>query len=176
MANRWRDRRAGLAIILAFVTAAAGASVLSAMGGRDGRTSMAVVVRAPDGALLARVTLPASGLFALRYRNSLYGSLAEERFGATSDGRFRLQELAADELAVLEEYYAIPGPAARAPSDDRRAWRARPADTPAFERLTIAATRLGERALLVAGREDVALWRLVGGEPMVTIDLEITDP
>lgn len=137
---------------------------------------MAVVVRAPDGALLARVTLPTSGRFALRYRNSLYGSLAEERFAATSDGSFRLHELAADELAVLEEYYAIPGPAARAPSGDRRAWRARPADTPAFERLTIAATTLGERALVVAGREDVALWRLVGGEPMVIIDLEITNP
>lgn len=174
MANRWRGRRAGLAIVLALATIAASASVLSALGRGDARDTLVVVVRATDGTILARAPLPVTGRFALRYRNSLYGSLAEERFTATQDRRFWLQELAADEIAVLEEYYAIPGPAERTPAGDRRTWRARPADTSAFERLTIAATRLGERTLLVPGREDVALWRLVDREPIVIIDLEVT--
>ncbi len=177
MANRWRGRRAGLAIVLALATAAASASVLSALGRGDTRTNstLAVVVRDAHGVLLVRVPLPATGLFALRYRNSLYGSFAEERFVATPDRRFHLLELAADELAVLEEYYAVPGPAEHAPAGDRRTWRARPADTSAFERLTIAATRLGERTLLVPGHEDVALWRLVDREPGVVMELEGTD-
>lgn len=175
MANRWRGRRAGLAIVLALVTAAASASALSALGLGDARSTLAVVVRASDGTVLARVPLPATGQFALRYRNSLYGSLAEERFTATPDRRFWLQELAADELAVLEEYYAVPGPAEHAPVGDRRIWRARPADVSAFERLTIAATKLGERTLLVPGHEDVALWRLVEREPVVVVELEATD-
>lgn len=174
MANRWRGRRAGLAIVLALATIAASASVLSALGRGDARDMLVVVVRATDGTILARVPLPVTGGFALRYRNSVYGSFAEERFTATPDGRFWLQELAADELAVLEEYYAIPGPAERATAGDQRTWRARPADTSAFERLTIAATRLGERTLLVPGREDVALWRLIDREPIVVIDLEVT--
>lgn len=134
-----------------------------------------MVVRDAHGVMLVRVPLPAIGLFALRYRNSLYGSFAEERFAATPDGRFQLRELAADELAVLEEYYAIPGPAERAPAGDRRTWRAGPAETSAFERLTIAATRLGERTLLVPGHEAVALWRLVDREPVVVIELERTE-
>ncbi|MGK2849530.1 MAG: hypothetical protein ACSLFN_01250 [Candidatus Limnocylindrales bacterium] len=174
MANRWRGRRAGLAIVLALATIAASTSVLSTLGRGDARDTLAVVVRTTDGTVLARVPLPAAGRFALRYRNSLYGSLAEERFIATRDRRFWLQELAADELAVLEEYYAIPGPAERTLAGDRRTWRARPADTSAFGRLTIAATRLGERTLLVPGREDVALWSLVDREPIVIIDLEVT--
>ena len=172
MANRWRGRRAGLAIVLALATVAASAAVLPILGRGDARSTLAVVVRATDGTVLARVPLPATGRFALRYRNSLYGSFAEERFAATPDGRFHLRELAADELAVLEEYYAIPGPAERAPAGDRRTWRASPAETSAFERLTIAATKLGERTLLVPEQDPIALWRLVDRDPVVVIELE----
>jgi hypothetical protein len=69
----------------------------------------AVTVRDGDGALLARVSLPAAE-FAVSYRNSLYGTRAEERYRVVDGGRFGLVELAADQLAVLEEYYAVPGP------------------------------------------------------------------
>ena len=53
--------------------------------------------------------------FAVSYRNSIYGTMAEERYAVLPDRRYRLVEIAADQLAVLEEYYAVPD----APSPSR---------------------------------------------------------
>jgi hypothetical protein len=132
----------------------------------------AVTVRDGDGALLAQVSLPAAE-FAVSYRNSLYGTVAEERYRVADGGRFGLVELAADQLAVLEEYYAVPGPVRAAPAGDRRAWVAEPAGHPVFDELAIAATALGERTLLVPGQAPVPLPRLATDEVTVVLDVEM---
>jgi hypothetical protein len=133
----------------------------------------AVTVRDADGALLTRVPLPEDGTFAVSYRNSLYGTLAEERY-RTGDGRFVLVELAADQLAVLEEYYAVPGPVHATPATDRRRWVARPAGAPEFTDLSVAATDLGERTLHVAGHPPVPLVPLASepADPTVVLAVE----
>lgn len=163
MRNRWRGRSAGLAIIaillaLPLAVAAAGRGV-----------DPALVVRDPAGEVLHRVALPARE-FALSYRNSLYRSLAEERYAVADDGRLVLEQLAADELAVLEEYYAIDEPAARSPNGR---WEAEPAREVSLDRLVVAATDLGRRTLLVEGRPPIELWRLVEDpNPSVTLEVE----
>ncbi len=136
----------------------------------------AVTVRDDGGALLARVPLSA-GSFAVSYRNSLYGTLAEERYRVQDGGRFGLVELAADQLAVLEEYYAVPGPVHAAPGGDRRNWVAQPAGRPVFGDLSIAATALGERTLLVPGQPPVPLAPLVtaNGPADVTVVLDVEE-
>lgn len=157
------------AVVLAALTALAStAAVVSADAG-DGRS---VVVRDAGGEELARV--PVGGAFAVSYRNSVYESLAEERYEVRPDGRFAVVELAADEVAVLEEYYMAPTPPWRAPVGDRRAWLARPdAARPAvFEVLNIAATDLGQRTLHVPGVEPVPLWQLVEDVPTVVLTIE----
>ena len=59
-------------------------------------------------------------------RNSIYGTLAEERYRVHEDGRFELVEIAAEQLAVLEEYYAVPGrPARRRRGTDWPTWWSR---------------------------------------------------
>jgi hypothetical protein len=132
-----------------------------------------VFVRDEDGGVLARVSLPAGGLVTLRYRNSLYGSLAEERFVAQGDA-LRLVELAADERAVLDEYYVIDGGAERARPGDMRAWTGVPRDLVVLESLAVAATDLGRRELIVGGQRPIELWRLVDDrEPTVLITLEV---
>jgi len=132
----------------------------------------AVTVRDAEGALLTRVPAP-GGAFAVSYRNSLYGTLAEERYRVQDEGGFRLVELAADQLAVLEEYYAVPGPVAAAPDGDRRNWVAQPSQHPVFGDLSIAATALGERTLLVPGHPPVPLPPLVAGTDVtVVLDVE----
>ncbi|MHA6628398.1 hypothetical protein ACU61A_23420 [Pseudonocardia sichuanensis] len=132
----------------------------------------AVTVRDTGGALLTRVPVPA-GTFAVSYRNSLYGTLAEERYQVQDDGGFRLVELAADQLAVLEEYYAVPGPVDAAPDGDRRSWVARPSQHPVFGDLSIAATALGERTLHVPGHPPVPLPPLTGASGVtVVLDVE----
>ncbi|GAA0944522.1 hypothetical protein [Pseudonocardia zijingensis] len=131
----------------------------------------AVTVRDAEGALLAQVPLPAPE-FAVSYRNSVYGTVAEERYRVAVDGRFGLVELAADQLAVLEEYYAVPGPVRTAPDGDRRRWVAEPRDRPVFGELSIAATALGERTLLVPGHEPVPLPPLVTDGVTVVLDVE----
>lgn len=132
-----------------------------------------LVVRLPDGAELVREPLGTDGEFTLRYRNSLYGSLVEERFAMGADGRIELVEIAADELAVLEEYYAIDEPARPAPSGEARSWTAQPANQVSVGQLTVAATDLGERTLLVAGRPAAQLWRLVDdGAASIILELE----
>lgn len=164
MTPRWRRRLRVVAISIACLLFS------SVSVAADGSTAAALRVALADGTLLAAVPLPADGSFALRYRNSLYGTLAEERFVATHDGELRLVELAAEQLAVLEEYYAITTPAWHDPG--RMGWIAPPAHVPVITELRIAATDHGERTLLVAGARPVDLWRLVDdGDPTVILEL-----
>ena len=154
MTRRWPGRSAVLAIAIAstlLVVAAAGAV------GRDAQRSL--VVSLPDGTEVARLALPDDGSFGLRYRNSLYGTLAEERFTVTASNELRLVRLTADQLAVLEEYYAIDEPARR--SNGAHAWTADPAHVPVIRELRVAATDRGERTLLVEGAPPMELWRFV---------------
>jgi hypothetical protein len=166
--GRPRGRAAGLA-----VAAVAGLllAVAILIAGRD-PAGPALTVRDADGVLLARVPLPSGRRFALRYRNSLYGTLAEEPFVVADRGRMRLVELAADQLAILEEYYAVSEPAVRAPPGSGRAWSAPPARAVVLDELNIAATDLGQRTLLVADRPPLHLWRLVDADPTVVLAVE----
>jgi hypothetical protein len=165
MTPRWRRRMSVVVISIACLLL----SSASVAGERRGPPSLRVAL--PDGTTLATLALPADGAFTLRYRNSLYGTLAEERFVVTDDGELRLAELAADQLAVLEEYYAIAEPAR--PSAGRRAWTAPPAHVPVITELRIAATDRGERALLVAGQQPIELSRFVeDADPTVILELD----
>lgn len=170
------------ALMAVAVTGAAAAGVAAGSGvGVDGSPGVdqSVTVRDADGDVLAQVPLD-DGQFAVSYRNSIYGTLAEERYAVSGDGRFQVVELAADQLAVLEEYYALPGPAQGAAGADRRTFRADPhPDRPAvFTSLSIAATDLGERTLLVPGQPPLPLWQLVTDDsPTVVLDISaVLDP
>jgi hypothetical protein len=137
-----------------------------------GRAPPTLRIELPDGREVASVRLPDDGTLALRYRNSLYGTLAEERFAVTDEGRLRLVALRAEQLAVLEEYYAIDTPARRIGTDGL-AWEADPALVPSIETLRVAATDRGERTLLVPGQPPVELWRFVGdAAPSVMLEVE----
>jgi hypothetical protein len=163
MPIRWRGRTAVPAIVAAGIVAIMAGS--AAMGG----SSTAIGVRLPDGTAIVTVPAPADGIVALRYRNSLYGTIAEERF-VVADGRLELVELRAEQLAVLEEYYAIDTPAAR--SVGSLAWTATPARVPSVESLRVAATDRGERTLLVSGHPPIELWRFVeDSAPSVLIEV-----
>jgi hypothetical protein len=129
-------------------------------------------VTTDDGRLLATIQLPADGEFALRYRNSLYGTLAEEYFAATPDGLLRLIGLAAEQLAVLEEYYEIDGAASRTAAHSSMRWRATPAQSVLERQLRVAATDLGRRTLVVDGATPIDLWRLVDdARPVVVLEV-----
>ena len=151
-------------MVAALFATAAGATVLEADAGQ------AVAVSDPGGRILARVPLGDEGTFSLRYRNSLYGSEAQERFVAADDGSFRLRQLGAEQLAVLEEYYAVN----EAPRNVADEWfTAAPAYELELGQLRIAATDLGRRTLVVEGRPPVDLWRLVeDAAPTVIISVE----
>jgi hypothetical protein len=165
------------ATLVAALTAAGGLgmgglALAGATGAPPATAGRSVVVRDADGDALARV--PVQDEFAVSYRNSIYGTLAEERYRAQPDGSFRLVQIAADQLAVLEEYYGVPDPPHRAPPSDRRTWVVDPdVGRPlVLERLSIAATDLGERTLHVPGTPPTALWRLVEENPTVVLDIE----
>lgn len=166
--DRWRGRRlTGLALALLLAASTAGATVSA----RD--APRWIVVRDGSGIELARIALPSTGEFGLRYRNSVYGSLAEEWFRVDGD-RLILRRLAADELAVLEEYYTAFGAIRASPGTDRRwtiAAERPPVDLPHHVR----ATALGERTVLSGGIE-LALWRLVasGDDTLVVLSVEGT--
>ena len=174
----WRRRRGrsnGLAIGIILASAititvvAAAASVVAGQG----RTaaSWRLVVRDANGVTLARADL-GEGRFALHYRNSVYGSRAEERFTVLDDGRIHLVGLAADDAAVLGEYYGTRDPR-RAAIGAAFRWEAAPAHPVTIERLRLAATDLGERALIVDGRPPIDLWRLVADSaPEVSLGAE----
>lgn len=162
---------AAVVLVGAALLVGVGDAATAAPAGSDGP---AVVVRTPEGEVLASVPLTGDR-FAVGYRNSVYTTLAEERYRVLPDGRFALTELAADQVAVLEEYYAVPGAPRPAPSRDRRAHVAEPdpARPAVFDVLNIAATDLGERTLYVPGAEPVPIWRLVTGEdPTVLLEIE----
>lgn len=164
--DRWRGRRlAGPAVAVLLAMTIAGASVTA----RDGGTSW-VVVRDATGSELARAPLAPSDGFTLRYRNSVYGSIAEERFEVSGD-HLRLVELRAEELAVLEEYYTAVG-AIRAASNSSLTWRIAVERPPIELPLRVQATALGERTLMAAGTE-IALWRLVAGRDDTLVILTI---
>jgi hypothetical protein len=165
MPGRWRGRIASLAIL-----AVLGPFALTAAAAR---TDPTLVVRGPDERVLAELRLPDAS-FTLRYRNSLYGSLAEEDFVVDGAGRIQLVGLAADELAVLEEYYAIDRPAWRA-EGGARTWRADPARAVTIENLIVAGTDLGQRTLLVDGQAPLALWRLVD-DRSPSVELSVSEP
>ncbi|MCV2488319.1 hypothetical protein OF117_03005 [Geodermatophilus sp. YIM 151500] len=172
MPRRRRGARpaAVVALLLALLVAA-GALVTAGGAGAGGP---AVTVRTPDGGLVARVPLDGDR-FAVGYRNSIYGTLAEERYRVLRDGRFALVEIAAEQVAVLEEYYAVPGPPRPARPGDRLDHVAEPdpARPAVFDVLNIAATDLGERTLYVPGADPVPIWRLVTGEdPTVLLEIE----
>ena len=166
MPARWRGRLGGLAIL-----AVLAALVLPLALTVAAPAAPTLVVLGPAGDVRAERVLPDGG-FSLRYRNSLYRSLAEERYAVDAEERIRLVELSADELAVLEEYYAIEAPAERQGSHAARAWRAEPAREVVVESLTVAATDLGQRVLLVDGAAPLELWRLVDdGDPSVRLEV-----
>jgi len=163
--GRWRGRRlAGLAVIT-LLAASTGTTVgLSGDGG-----GWWVVVRDDAGDELARTPLPASRELGLRYRNSVYGSVAEEHF-VVRDGGLSLVALEADELAVLEEYYAAFG--ATPGANDGLRWRIGIERPPVELPLRIQATPLGERTLLTATNE-IPLWRLVADRDSTRVVLSV---
>jgi len=149
------------------LVAVLGAAALATTGTGDRGV---VVVTEPSGNVLARVPLEGTDRFSLRYRNSLYGTLAQEHFTLSPGGRFELRELEAEQLAVLEEYYAINV----APERGESGWWTAP---PAYElelgELRVAATDLGQRSLLVSGQPPLDLWPLVEDrEPSVIITIK----
>lgn len=167
--DRWRGRRlAGLAVVVLLATVTAGAVAMA----RDGGARW-VVVRNGAGTELARAAISPSNAFALRYRNSVYKSLAEEHFQVKGD-HLRLVELRADELAVLEEYYIAVG-AVRGGPNSSLTWSISVERPPIALPLRVQATALGERTLLTAEKE-IALWRLVAGRDDTLVILTIEGP
>lgn len=168
--DRWRGRRrADVAVIVLLASAMAGAA---AMARDDG--SRWVVVRDRDGAELARAAISSSDGFALRYRNSVYKSIAEEQFEVEGD-HLNLVELRADELAVLEEYYTAVG-ATRSELRSGLTWRIGVERPPIRLPLHVQATALGKRTLLTPD-EEVLLWRLVADrdDTLVVLTVEGTE-
>jgi len=164
--DRWRGRRlAGLAALVLVAGAMAGAAAMA----REDDTRW-IVVRDRAGAELTRAPLPCSNELALRYRNSVYKSVAEEHFEVTGD-HLKLVELQADELAVLEEYYTAVG-ATRADPGSGLRWRIGVERPPIELPLRIQATALGERTLLTS-EEEVSLWRLVADRDDMLVVLSI---
>jgi len=147
------------------------ASIAGAVTAADAGDSQWLVVRDASGTELARAALPSTRSFALRYRNSVYHSTAEEHF-AVDDGSLRLVELRAEELAVLEEYYTAVG-ASRASDDSALEWRVAVERPPIELPLRVRATELGRRTVVV-GDEAIALWALVAGrdESLVLLSVE----
>jgi hypothetical protein len=178
--DRWRGRRGSFAIaawLLAGLVVAAAAAGSGGPAGRgatpvaDAATAWHLVIRRADGETLLRVPLP-DGRFALRYRNSVYGSMAEERFAISPDGRLALIGLAADEAAVLDEYYQVAGPPRRSASGARH-WEAPPAAALSLAELALAATEHGRRTLVIDGMRPIPLWRLAAADdPGLTLTAE----
>ncbi len=161
--NRWRGRRlAGLAVVWLMVSATA-----AAVARTD--TTRWVVIRDDAGTELARAALPPSGVFGMRYRNSIYRSLAEEHFQVEAD-HLDLVELRAEELAVLEEYSTAVGGVRD--GSGRSMWSVEVERPPIELPLRIQATALGERTLLTS-EEEVSLWRLVADRDDTLVVLSI---
>jgi hypothetical protein len=172
--DRWRGSRARRAIAAAVVAGIA--IVLPGSGPRPSALeapagAWQLVVRDAGGRVVLLAPLP-DGDFALRYRNSLYGTTAEERFAVADDGELRLVELAADQAAVLDEYYAVGRPPRPSGAGDPRQWRAPPAAELSLAQLSLAATQHGRRTLVVEGLA-VPLWPLATPtDPSLTLVAE----
>lgn len=165
-------RRSGLPWWVLVLTAVLLTGTAAAVVLTDGEP--AVTFRAPDGTVVAQVPLDGD-TFAVGYRNSIYRTLAEERYLVYPDGRFELVELAAEQVAVLEEYYQVPGAPRHAPPGDRMNFVVEPdpARPAVFESLRIAADDLGERTLFVPGHAPVPVWRrVVTPDPTVILTIE----
>jgi hypothetical protein len=163
-----------IAAAVGLATVAVIAALALASRGDGGQS---VTVHTADGELIARIPLDGDR-FAVSYRNSIYRTLAEERYRVHPDGRFELVEIAADQVAVLEEYYQVPGAPRPAPPGDRRNYVVEPdpARPAVFDQLNIAATDLGERTLWVPGHPAVPVWqRVVSDDPTVLLDIEETE-
>ena len=106
----------------------------------------AVTARDETGHVIAKAALPEDGTFALRYRHSVYTAPAEERFRATAQG-FVLDSVASPDPAVID-YYDLDG--TRTHEDGL--WVMRPDHPARFDRMPLAATRRGQRTLVVDGR------------------------
>lgn len=165
-------RPAGVVMMLG--VAAAGLAGVAGAAGPPRPSAAWTLSVSNDSGKLAEVPLHGDS-FAVSYRNSMYGTVAEERYEVRPDGSYLLVQLAADQLAVLEEYYAVPGAPGPAEPPDRRDWVADPDPVrPAvFTRLSLAATDLGQRTVHVDGAPALELWTLVDdGDPFVTLELK----
>ena len=174
--DRWRGRGgpATAAIFAAAVILAVGVVVvgarpeLAALG--EPRRAWQLVVRANDESVLLSVALP-EDRFVLRYRNSIYGSVAEERFTVNAQGQMVLVEVAADDPVVLDEYYRASRPTVTV-EGDARPWRAVPDAPLLLDQLPLAATPHGRRTLIVED-EAFPLWPLAeGGAPTLLLRAE----
>jgi hypothetical protein len=154
--GRWRRRAIGLAAIAIL----AAATCLGVAASRP--QPVQLTLRDGDGNLLLRLPVT-DARFTLRYRNSIYGSIAEERFAVAAGGRISLVEVAADQRAVLGEYYEVAHAPRRTTSGDPRTWASRPRQAVVLAELSVLATDHGRRTLLVGGREPIPLWGLVDG-------------
>ena len=150
---------AGLVLVAVLAVAAPHARP-SARGGT-------VLVEYAGGVL--SLPLPVGGEFELRYRNSVYRVEAIERFRSVPGEGFRLVEVASPSLAVLEEYYGASMPRAVRP-DPSGGWRHAPSASRTHERLRVVADRIGDRRLVVSGRE-VALRDLVPDGTVVVLSI-----
>jgi hypothetical protein len=167
MTDRWRGRSlAGPVLVAVLAVLTAGV----ALGARAPVTRW-VVVRDPAGVELARAQLPPSAELALSYRNSIYHSLAQEHYRVIGD-HLELVGLEADELAVLEEYSNAYGAVRDAPGAALR-WSVAVDRPPVALPLSIRATELGERTLIVDGRA-TPLWQLIAGrdDSLVILSVE----
>lgn len=172
MIDRWRGRRGRLAIAAGLLAGLIVAAAIAGGGGLAGggaapaaeaATGWHLVIRGAGGEVLLRVPL-ADGRFALRYRNSVYGSIAEERFAITPDGQLALVGLAADEAAVLDEYYQVAGPPIRSAVAGTVRWEAPPAVALSLDELPLAATERGQRTLVIEGVRPIPLWRIAAAD------------
>ncbi|WAP52137.1 hypothetical protein OL239_02130 [Arthrobacter sp. ATA002] len=167
-------RPAAVVLVLGALAGGAAGAAGVAAAGQGGNPAAWTLSISNDGGVLAAVPVD-GGSFAVSYRNSLYGSTAEERYEIRPDGSYLLVQLAADDLAVLEEYYAVPGAPDPAEPGDRRNWVAAPDPSrpAAFTSLSVAATDLGQRTVHTAGAPPLDLWTLVDdGDPFVTLELK----
>lgn len=165
-------RKPAAVVVVLLVCLGTLAGIAAGTAGAPGR----VLTVTNDDGELARVPLDGD-TFAVSYRNSIYQTLAEERYAVQPDGSFRLVEIAADQLAVLEEYYGVPDAPTTAGSGDRRNYVVppNPERPAAFQTLSIAATDLGQRTLHVPGEPPLELWTLVENtNPFVVLDIKET--
>lgn len=172
MTARWWGRAAGLTIVAALLAGSTAAA--PAAGGAVTRSGAGweLIGRAADGRIVVQVALPRDG-FTLEYRNSVYRSPAAEHFAVTDAGRLALVELTAVDPAVLQEYYGVTDRLRRVATGLHEGWwLGSPAEPLELDALVVAATRHGERTVVVDGSRPIVLWQAVGAAgPQVTLEV-----